>query len=157
MACRAYPPHRPAGFTMIELIVTMIVVGVLAVTVLPRMDLLRGFDEVGYRDKVKASLEFARKAAVASRRTVRVTVAGSGVSVQMQQQTPEGDGTAAWVDLPLPGSNTSSFTAPSGVTLTPASVVISFDALGKPSAGQAFTVSGDGGSFTLEAETGHVH
>jgi len=143
------------GFTLIELIMTMILIGILAFVALPRMDVLRGWDEIGYRDRVKATLEYARKSAVAQRRLVRVTIAGSGLTMEAQQQTPEGEGTAGWLALNLPGGNTNSFAAPGGVSLTPADDVVTFNALGRPDATKSFTVTG-GGTITVEAETGHV-
>ncbi|MDK9703316.1 MAG: GspH/FimT family pseudopilin [Sulfuritalea sp.] len=145
------------GFTLIELVTVLMITGILAFVVLPRFDLLRGFDEVGYRDKVKATLEYARKSAVAMRRQVRVTIAGSGLTVEFQKQTPELEGTAAWSPLNLPGSGTHSFAAPADVSLTPAAATIVFDALGRPDAGKSFTLSGGAGTIVVEAETGYVH
>ena len=144
------------GFTLIELITIMILVGIIAVVALPRMSLLGGWNEIGYRDRVKATLEYARKSAVAQRRVVRVTIAGSGLTVEAQQQTPEGEGTAAWHALILPGSNSNSFAAPSGVSLAPASDTVTFSALGRPDAAKSYTVSGGVGTIIVEAETGHV-
>lgn len=148
---------RTRGFTLIELIVTMMIVGILAVAVIPRMNTLRGWDEIGYRDKLRATLEYARKAAVAQRRSVRVTVAASALTVEVQRQTPEGEGAAAWAALTLPGSNANTLTPPAGVTLNPANATITFDANGRPGAAAAFVVSGGVGTITLEAETGYVH
>ncbi|MBS3934974.1 MAG: GspH/FimT family pseudopilin [Sulfuritalea sp.] len=144
------------GFTLVELVTILILVGILAAVALPRMDLLRGWDEIGYRDRVKATLQYARKAAVAQRRAVRVTIANSGFTVEVQRQTPEGEGAAAWAPLILPGGDAHSFAAPGGVTLTPADDVLTFDALGRPDAGRVYAVSGGVGAIVVEAETGHV-
>lgn len=145
------------GFTLVELVVTMIIIGILAVVALPRMDLLRGWDEIGYRDRVRATLEYARKTAVAQRRLVRVAIVNSGLAVDVQAQTPEGEGGAGWLPLILPGSSTNGFAAPSGVSLTPANDVVVFDALGRPDAAKAYTVSGGAGTIGVEAESGYVH
>ena len=145
------------GFTMVELIVTMVIIGILAVVVLPRFDLIRGFDEIGYRDQVKATLEYARKSAVAGRRAVRVTIAGSDITTERQQQTPEGEGTAGWLPLNLPGGSSNKFSAPAGVTLSPAPTILTFDPLGRPSAAGSFTISGIAQPIIVEAETGYVH
>ncbi len=141
------------GFTMVELVVTMVIIGIMAIAVLPRMDLLRGFDEVGFRDQVKATLEYARKSAVAGRRDVRVTVTASSIGVERQQQTPEGEGAAGWLPLSLPGTSASSIAAPAGVTLSAAT--LTFSPLGR-STGATITVSG-AGTISVEAETGYVH
>jgi MSHA pilin protein MshC len=147
---------RQRGFTLVELVMTMMIIGILAYVALPRLGLLRGWDEIGYRDHVKATLEYARKAAVAQRREVRVTIANSGLTVEVQRQTPEGDGGHAWAPLNLPGGSAHSFAAPSGVTLTPADDVLTFSALGRPNGPKSYTVSGGVGTIVVEEETGHV-
>lgn len=154
-----HQPRDRSGFTMVELVVMMLIIGILAVVVLPRFDLLQGFDEIGYRDKVKATLEYARKSAVAQRRNVQVAIAGSGLTVTRQTATPEGEGIASWVALNLPGTSTNAFAAPSGVALSPDSATIIFDPLGRPVtlSASSFTVSGGAGTITIEAETGYVH
>lgn len=144
------------GFTLIELIAMLVLAGILAIVALPRLNLLGGWNEIGYRDRVKATLEFARKSAVAQRRSVRVTIAASGLTVVAQVQTPEGEGAAGLMPLNLPASGTNTFAAPAGVSLTPADEVVIFDALGRPDAGKAFVVSGGAGTITVEAETGYV-
>ena len=144
---------------MLELVTIMLIVGIMAIVVLPRFDLLRGFDEIGYRDKVKATLEYARKSAVAGRRNVQVAIAGSGLTLTRQTATPEGEGAASWVSLNLPGTSTNSFAAPGGVTLNPDTATIIFDPLGRPVtlSASSFTVSGGAGTIVIEAETGYVH
>lgn len=144
------------GFTLIELIAMLVLAGILAIVALPRLNLLGGWNEIGYRDRVRATLEFARKSAVAQRRVVRVIIAASGLTVEAQTQTPEGEGAASWAPLNLPGGGTHSFAAPGGVSLVPADDSLTFDALGRPTAAKAFVVSGGAGTITVEAETGYV-
>lgn len=141
---------------MIELVTTMIVVGILAIAVLPRMDLLRGFDEIGYRDRVRATLEYARKSAVAQRRNVRVTLAGGTVTVAIDNAVPEDKDQARSFPrpLPLPGGSANGFGPPEGITLTP-DTVLDFDPLGRPSAGAALAVT-NAGNITVHGETGYV-
>lgn len=147
---------RQFGFTLVELVVTMIIIGIMAVVVLPRFDLLRGFDEIGFRDQVRGTLEYARKSAVAQRRNVRVVMVAGTVTVTIDNDTPEGPGAGSYGrNLSLPGINSHQFSAPSGVTLTP-DTTLSFNALGRPSAAATLTVSG-AGTISVEAETGYVH
>lgn len=158
-------PRGQSGFTMIELIVMMIVIGIMAVVVLPRFDLLRGFDEVGYRDKVRATLEYARKSAVAQRRNVRVVLAGNSLTLSIDNDIPEGGSANTYPRaLVLPardgacGGATNQICAPSGVTLSSATATLTFSALGKPSVAATYTVTGDGShTINVEAETGYVH
>jgi MSHA pilin protein MshC len=153
-----------SGFTLIELVVTIIIIGILAVVALPRFDLLKGYDEVGYRDKVKATLEYARKSAVAQRRNVRVSLAGNNLSLAIDNDVPEGAGAATYpraLTLPAPdracGGATNQICPPDNVTLA-GPATLAFSPLGRPSAGATYTVTGDGANtITVEAETGYVH
>jgi MSHA pilin protein MshC len=153
---------------MVELIVIMIVIGILAVVVLPRMDLLGGFDEVGYRDKVKSALEFARKAAVAQRRNVQVVLAGTSLVLTIDNDVPEGAGASSFPRaLPLPatdsicGGATNAVCWPAGGSISvsgPAS--LSFTPLGRPSSAATYQILLDAvavQAITVEAETGYVH
>jgi len=169
------PHRRLSGFTMIELIMVMLIVGIMAVVALPRLDMLRGFDEIGYRDKVKATLEYARKSAVAQRRNVRVTLAGNNLTLDIETCHPEGTLTSTppcaapialgtfprALALPVPDRNcggvTNRICAPTGVTLA-GPATLTFTPLGVPSAAGAYTATGDAAQpITVEAESGYVH
>ena len=166
-----------SGFTMVELIVTMVIVGILAVIVLPRLNLLKGFDEIGYRDKVRATLEFARKSAVAQRRNVCVTLAGNGLTLTRDVRDPDANAADCTseptpninrLQLPTPdaaycgGATTGNeICRPGNVTLA-GPVALTFNPLGRPSAAAVYTVTGEAPTLstytiTVEAETGYVH
>ncbi len=138
-----------AGFTLVELIAVLVVVGVLAFVVVPRYT-SGGFDERGFRDAVKSTLQHARRTAIASRRYVCVTVtpgtgAAGNLAVTIDTTAPEG---AAAVDcsttppgaaLPLPSPGDGCTPAVANQLCAPASVVLTlvgsnviFDPLGVP-------------------------
>lgn len=155
------------GFTLIELVTTMIVIGILAVFALGRLDFTSTFDQRGVYDKVKAGLEFARKAAVAKRRFVQVTVGGGSVSFLYDGNKPENAARdfAAANTLALPvtdrdcgaGIGNAVCSHRSGVIgLVSGGSPFTFDAQGAASATVVLSVAGQS-NITVEAQTGYVH
>ncbi|OGA20134.1 MAG: hypothetical protein A3H32_02580 [Betaproteobacteria bacterium RIFCSPLOWO2_02_FULL_63_19] len=160
--------QRSRGFTLVELVMTMIIMGILAVFVVSRMDFKSGFDERAYHDRLKAGLQFARKAAVAQRRYVCVGVAANVVSFSVDANVPESTATpfggvcpfASPLALPSPdgscGGSGNQICAPSGVTLTASAASFQFDARGGASGAVTFSSTGQP-DILVESETGYVH
>ncbi len=102
---------RGRGFTLVELVVVMVVIGILAFTAMPRF-FDEAFSQRGVHDGIRSALEYARRSAVASRRYVcATTTAGTGVAgsvgVSMDPAAPEAATAAVTcsVALPIPGAN----------------------------------------------------
>lgn len=139
---------------------TLLIVAILSVFVIARLD-TSGFDQRAYHDKLKAGLQFARKAAVAERRYVCVTVAGSVVSFTFDPRPPEDASPVTCstsLDLPSPDKScagTNQICPPSGVVLL-AGTSLTFDARGGASAAVTFSSTGQP-DITVENETGYVH
>ena len=159
---------KSRGFTLIELISIMIIVGIMAAVALPRMSALSGFDEKGLHDKLKASLQFARKTAVASRRYVCLTVTngtGGKVSLRFENAAPEstaGNCTAGTnLTPPAPdatsGCATNQICASTTLSLSSTSTSFRFDPLGRlnPVTNVTFTTTGQP-DIVIQAETGNV-
>ena len=79
---------RSGGFTMTELIMVMVIVGVLAAFMLPRLS--GGADTEGkaYADRIVATLRLAQKTAVAQRRLVCVTTAPTAFALAVAKDNP---------------------------------------------------------------------
>lgn len=137
------------GFTFIELVMVLVLLGVLAVVLLPRLD-SRGFEVRGFHDETLALLRYAQKTAIAQRRTVCVALTGSGVALGIDGSTPPDgvcDGAPALPNTPRGGSG-----------LTASVAAFRFTPLGATDQAGAVTVTIPGTApITVEADTGYVH
>jgi MSHA pilin protein MshC len=137
------------GFTMIELVVTMIVIGILAVAVLPKFADQSIFQDRGFQDETKSSLRFAQKSAVAQRRNVCVALNATGVVLTIDTGTPA-DGTCD-VALTLPS------TPNGGTGLSPSVGSFKFQPLGDTDQSANITVTIAGAAITVDYKTGYVY
>jgi MSHA pilin protein MshC len=159
--------RNAGGFTLVELLVILIVLGILAVFLLPNMRNLGTFQARGEYDDIVSALQYARKSAIAKRRYVCVTPATSGLTLTIDANPPESTATAFGgtcpfanpLPLPAPDSacgatNQTCLKATSIQSPVPAA--FQFDALGRTAANVTLTVTGFP-VVTVEGETGHVH
>lgn len=146
---------KQRGFTMVELIMTMVIIGILAAVVAPRFFDNNIFQSRGFADQVKSTLRYAQKVAVSQHRNVCVVMTASAVTLTIAATSGPLIGCGPNLDLPAGGN---SITAPSGVTLSPA-VIIIFDALGATTPARNITVSDGTNNIAVAVEnvTGYVH
>jgi len=155
---------RQLGFTLIELIMVIVMLGVLAVVAAPRIFNSNDFNARGFHDETLALLRYAQKVAIAQRRTVCVTFTTSSVSLTMASAPATFD-CGSSVTLRGPTSDTASITAKSGVTYSAVPSAFNFDGLGQPIAStggggkatQTILVNNATKSITVETVTGYVH
>jgi len=152
-------PHRSiawnAGFTLVELVVVLILVGILAVVAIPRLVGIGSYDTLGFYDRVASGLRYAQKQAIAMRRVVCVNFAAASVSFTYEPTA--GGGCTANLAGPNGQSPYTVVPQGSGVAFTATPANFSFDALGRPSTAQTISVTGNGiRTLTVEPETGYV-
>lgn len=164
------------GFTLVELVTVMIVVGIMAVIAAPRFFDANLFKSRGFADQVQATLRYAQKEAIAQHRNVCVAITTSNISLTVANAVPSLATSPCNTNLVSPSgqpSNCPSATykicTPSAtitLTLLPAApTTFVFNALGKPfddfgitsSAQKSIAVSGATNFIYIEPETGYVH
>ena len=153
-------PARRRGFTLPELVMTIVIIGILIAVTAPRFVSWKGFASRGSYDEAQAVVRFAQKTAVAWRRSIFVCVTATDISAISNNDC------AAPVALthPLTGAALKS-TATAGVTLSSsAGASFSFDGLGRPIPNAAVTITltstitdDPARQIVVESETGYVH
>ena len=143
------------GFTMVELITVMVLIGILATVALPRMFDRRDFDAYAFRDRVASLLRYGQKAAIAQRRDVCVGFAAGQVVLTIAASP--GNGQACGVALQtLDGA--AAISAPAGTGFVAVPTNFRFHALGDTSLAANLDIAITGSSgLTVERTTGYVH
>jgi len=158
---------RERGFTLIELIMVIVILGVLAVFAAPRILNNSDFYARGLHDETMALLRYAQKTAVAQRRMVCVTfdTASTPNTLVLALESPTGAGNVVCnVNVVGPkGDSPATVQAKSGTGFSSATSFV-FDGLGQPTStarvalGTATVIQiANAGQVTVEAVTGHVH
>lgn len=148
-------PHRYRGFTLVEMIVTLIIVALIAAVTGPTFFSLGAFQESGFYDETVSALRYAQKYAVASGCTVRVQTTTTGFTLYRPAAVGNCNTPGSYTTpLTDPSGNATTFTrtAPGGVTLTAAD--FTFSASGTASNTLAINVGNR--QLTVIGETGFV-
>lgn len=134
--------HSNAGFTLVEVVTTLVLIGILTAVAVPRfVDSDNAFSQRGYADEIASTLRYARNVAIATECQVRVTVnAGDYIVHQPQALNACASPAPAWTTpvrrgdgTPLAGRAPASVhtTAPvmvvfnsKGIAAAPADIVI---------------------------------
>jgi MSHA pilin protein MshC len=165
--------RKLAGFTMLELVVTIVIVGTLAAVATARFVSKGGFESRGYFDETITVVRHAQKIAIAQRRSVVVEISAdrvavcyvagcAGAAANRVRATLELNRSSSMAQNCLNDTGWLCAGRPDGVSpIGTTAASITFDALGRSSTAATITISGsEAGDRTrqiiVEPETGYV-
>ncbi|MCW7754472.1 prepilin-type N-terminal cleavage/methylation domain-containing protein [Desulfobotulus sp. H1] len=141
------PFYGQAGFTMIEIIAVLVIVGILAAVAASRMMDTRSVEESARVDAIKAHLRYAQARAMGEGRPWGVHVTAD--SYYLFRGTNESGN-----EVLFPGENSLMVQAGSGFfSGTP--LTVTFDAYGSPG-DNTLTLVTSGGAITITRNTGYI-
>ncbi len=159
-----HPRHRTRstgaspGYTLVELVTVIVILGILATFAVPRFADHQVFEERGFYEEVVAALRYGQKIAVGSGCPVQINIDASGYALTQQtvlaNRCDPGDVSYA-VPVLFPDGQAAAGTTPAGVTLGPV-VTYQFDGLGQTDLGSDLTVSIGSWSLIVQAQSGYV-
>lgn len=155
---------RQGGFTMVELIVVVVLLGIVAIMALPKLGDMNDYRALSFRDRLAAELRYAQKTATSHRRVVCIKFISASMTMTLSVATASGSGMACTALLPLPDGS-SGVTSPNvgSVTLVgmPAVTYVqpdgrfTRDLAGTTNASLSLSVNGL--PLSVEGSTGYVN
>lgn len=154
-------PPSTRGYTMVELVVVLVLVGILAAMAVPKFGAALAARDEGWRDALMGGLRYAQKSAVSHRRLVCVDIGASSITLNIASVNP-----ASSCNTPLQGPGGShvyatASTSP-GTAVSPAGTLyfqpdgrVTSDGAGTTAANRAITAAGVA-TINIVGETGYV-
>jgi len=134
------------GFTLVELIVVILLIGILSISIAPRFFAVTSYEDRKASDELRSALRHTQQLAMNRGGNIQLVLTATNLTVQQTNGTAlrSPDGRMPYVK-----------TFPSNVIVSPVPSTIVFDTLGRPNAGYTFTVGSN--TIIVEQETGYAH
>ena len=153
------------GFTLIELILVIIVLGILAVTVTPKFFSKNGFSEYAYRTDIIAKLRLIQTRAMQQVNSPSAT--SNKFCHQVQLATKQltkvlCSPIAEYADPRQQRATSETIASDDNVTFSPAGLIFAFDAMGRPSVNGnnrkiEITITGEQALQVIIESEGYIH
>lgn len=156
---RKVRPSLNKGFSVIELVIVIVLLGIVAIIALPRLFNQSAAEEAGFHLDLLSALRYAQKNAIATGCDVQATISAATRSYVLNYRSGgsnTGCGSGAFADpVPHPqGQGNFAGTATANVSISNDLTVV-YSSAGSPSTGGTLSVGAK--TITVEPVTGYVH
>lgn len=152
-----YKHSSQVGFTLIELIMTLVVVGIISTTALPKLFDVKVYQQRTFYDDTLNALRYAQKLAIGSACNVQFSITGNQFSLMLPNNRNNCTSTnsASFTrSIVRPGSGEASYTGSlAGITLS--DMTLYFVAKGNASSNATINIGS--GQITVVQDTGFVY
>ncbi len=151
--------HTQAGFTLIELVMVIVLLGILSATALPKFFDVSSYQQQAFFDDTLSAVHYAQKLAVATGCKVQVSITANAYTLNSPADRSQCLSSTPVFSLPVrnPGTGEATYTySQTGVTLTSDHSTFYFDALGRASADVQLTIAGVK-TISVVSDTGFVY
>jgi MSHA pilin protein MshC len=164
MSVKSSDPHALRGFTMVELTIVIVLVGVLAAFVMPKVMAALSIRDGAWHDEVLSTMRYAQKSSVAHRRLVCASVGSASITLTMAAANPATtcgssllgmDGSAAFASTSNSSAATTVSPAGDGKIYFQPDGRVTSDGAGNTALTRTISMSG-ADDVTVNGETGHV-
>lgn len=147
--------RKELGFTLIELVTVIVLLGIVTAVAAPRFFDNRIFDERGYADELASSLRYSQRIAIASGCDVRFSITAAGYNA-FQRNTFATCATASAWGQPVVRSDGVALAGirPNGVVVAPAAAVFQFNSDGQLTLNNPPPVTVGTFTLTIDPATG---
>ena len=123
------------GFTLIELVMVLVVIGIMAGVVIPRLGNMRTTNASSFADKLRVDIRYAQNLAMTRGKRTRVDFTASSYTVSQDTSAAGNCSTMTTVTDPAGSAalsvalNAGSY---AGITIGPSMACLEYDSIGKP-------------------------
>ena len=138
--------NKITGFTLVELIVVILIIGILSISIAPRFFGVSSYEDRKAADELLTALRHTQQMAMNRGGDIQLVLTATNFTVQISGGTAlrSPDGRLSYVKG-----------FPANVVVTPVPTTITYNRLGRPSAG--FVINVGSQQVTIEEETGYAH